>query len=109
MAALPLQVMQPGGAAITLAAASGGGDTCPAGDEIFLEVLNGNAAARTVVMATPGTVSGLAIADRSVTIPAGERWHIPVPRMFARADGRCDLTYTPDAASVTIGCFKYAS
>lgn len=109
MAALPLQVMVPGGAVITLAPAAGGGDTCPAGDGVFLEVNNGNAAARTVTLATPGTVDGLAIADRAVTIPAGERWQIPVPRLFAKADGRCDITYTSDAASVTVGCFKYAS
>jgi hypothetical protein len=108
MAALTLQTLVPGGSASTLVAASGGGDTCAAGDGVFLEVNNGNGTARTITLATPGTVDGLAIADRAVTIPAGERWKIPVPRLFAKADGQCDITYTPDAASVTVGCFKAA-
>ncbi|MFI7468136.1 hypothetical protein [Nonomuraea sp. NPDC049646] len=108
MAALTLQTLVPGGSASTLVAASGGGDTCAAGDGVFLEVNNGNAAARTVTLATPGTVDGLAIADRAITIPAGERWKIPVGRLYAAADGQCAITYTPDAASVTIGCFKAA-
>lgn len=108
MAALPLQVLVPGGSASTLAAATGAGDTCTAGDGVFLEVNNGNAAVRTVTLATPGLVDGLAIADRAVAIPAGERWKIPVPRVYAKPDGQCDITYTPDAASVTVGCFKVA-
>jgi hypothetical protein len=106
MAALTLQTLVPGGSASTLVLASSGGDSCPAGDGIFLEVHNANAAARTVILATPGTVDGLAIADRSVTIPAGERWKIPVGRRYAGADGQAQITYTPDAASVSVGCFK---
>ncbi|MEU9888011.1 hypothetical protein [Sphaerisporangium sp. NPDC051011] len=107
MAALPTQVLVPSGSASTLVAASGSGDTCTPGDGVFLEVNNANAAARTVTLVTPGTVEGLAINDRPVTIPAGERWKIPVPaRLYAAADGQCSITYTPDAASVTVGCFK---
>jgi len=108
MAALPLQVLVPDGSASELVAASSGGDTCPAGDGVFLEVENGAAASLTVQLATPGTVEGLAIADRSVTIPAGERWKIPVPRLFAKADGQCDISYSPDASDVTVGVFKVA-
>ncbi|MER7500443.1 hypothetical protein AB0L05_27675 [Nonomuraea pusilla] len=109
MAALPLQVLVPEGSASTLQAAAGGGDTCPAGDGVWLEVLNGNAAARTVTLVTPGLYQGLAIADRTCVIPAGERWKIPVGRIYAGSDGQASITYSPDAASVTVGCFKYAS
>jgi hypothetical protein len=105
MAALSLQVLVPGGSASTLAAAAGGGDTCPAGDGVFLEVNNGGGSSVTVTLATPGTVDGLAIADRTATIPAGERWKIPVPRLFAKVDGQCDITYS-GVTSVTVGCFK---
>ncbi|MEV4287352.1 hypothetical protein AB0K40_17750 [Nonomuraea bangladeshensis] len=105
MAAIPLQTLAPGGAASTLVNASGGGDTCPAGDGIFLEVNNGSVSAVTVTLATPGTVNGLAIADRAITIPAGERWKIPVGRMYAKADGSADVTYS-SATTVTVGAFR---
>lgn len=106
MAALPLQVLVPAGSASTLVAASGGGDTCPAGDGVFLEVDNGDASSKTVTLVTPGTTpEGLAIADREVTIPAGERWKIPVGRVYAGSDGRCSITYSA-VTSVTVGAFK---
>ncbi|MGP3914303.1 hypothetical protein [Nonomuraea sp. 10N515B] len=107
MAALPLQVLIPDGSASTLVAAAGGGDTAPTGDNVFLEVNNANAATRTLVIATPGTVRGLTIQDRSIPIPAGERWKIPLPSsLYAGADGQASITYTPDAASVTVGVFR---
>lgn len=108
MAALALQVLVPGGSASTLTAAAGGGDTCPAGDGIFLEANNGSGGPLTITLATPGTVEGLAIADRPVIVPAGERWKIPVPRIFADSTGRCAITYS-GVTTLTVGCFKYAS
>lgn len=105
MAALTLQVLVPGGSASTLVAAAGGGDTCPAGDGIFLEANNGSGAPITITLATPGTVDGLAIADRAVSVPAGERWKIPVPRLFAGADGQCAITYS-GVTTLTVGVFK---
>ena len=105
MAAITLQTLTLGGAVSTLVAASGGGDTCPAGDGIFLEVNNGSGSSVTVTIATPGTVDGLAIADRAVAIPAGERWKIPVGRRYAKADGSADVTYS-SATTVTVGAFR---
>ena len=107
MAALDLQVLPPGGAKSVLVNAAGGGDTCPAGDGIFLEANNASVASITITLATPGTVGGLAIADRAVAIPAGERWKIPVPRVFAGADGRCVITYS-GVTTLTVGCFRNA-
>lgn len=107
MAALALQVLVPGGSASTLVAASGGGDTCAAGDGVFLEVNNGGGSSVTVTLVTPGTVEGLAVADRPVTIPAGERWKIPVGRIYAKSDGQADITYS-GVTSLTVGCFKAA-
>lgn len=108
MAALTLQVLVPGGSESELVNASGGGDTCATGPGVFLEVNNGSGSAVTVTLATPGTTDGLAIADRAVSVPAGERWKIPVPRIFAKADGQCDITYS-SATTVTVGCFKVAA
>lgn len=107
MAALPLQVLVPGGSESTLVAASGGGDTCAAGPGVFLEVDNAGASPCTVTLATPLTVDGLAVEDRAVAVPAGERWKIPVPRVFAAADGQCSITYS-GVDSVTVGAFKVA-
>jgi hypothetical protein len=107
MAALTLQVLVPGGSVSTLTAAAGGGDTCAAGDGVFLEANNGSGAPITITLVTPGTVEGLAIADRAVVVPAGERWKIPVPRLFAKADGQCDITYS-GVTTLTVGCFKVA-
>jgi hypothetical protein len=107
MAALILQVLVPGGSESNLAAATLAGDTCPAGDGIFLEVDNADAAPTTVTLATPGTYDGLALEDRAVTVPAGERWKIPVPRLFAAADGQCTITYSA-VTSLTVGVFKVA-
>lgn len=107
MAALTTQVLVPGGSASTLASASGGGDTATPGDGVFLEVNNGDASPKTVTVATPGTVDGLAIADRAVTIPAGERWKIPLSRMYAGGDGQAAITYSA-VTSVTVGVFRIA-
>lgn len=105
MAALTLQVLPPGGAESTLTAAESGGDTCPAGPGIFLEVANGSGSPVTVTLATPGTVEGLAIDDREVAVPAGETWKIPVGRIFAGADGQAAITYS-SATDVTVGAFR---
>lgn len=107
MAALTLQTLVPGGSASTLVAAAGGGDTCPAGDHVFLEALNGSGAPITITLVTPGTVDGLAIADRAVIVPAGERWKIPVGRGYAAADGQCSITYS-GVTTLTVGAFKAA-
>lgn len=109
MAALSLQVLVPGGSASTLATAAGGGDTAPCGDGVFLEVNNGDAASKTVTIATTSTVGGLAVDDREVTIPAGERWKIPLPSsLYAGPDGRASITYSA-VTSVTVGVFRIAA
>lgn len=77
MALLTTQQMTSAGAAITLAAATGGGDTADISNgRTFLFVKNGSGAPITVTLATPGTVDGdLAVGDRAVSVPAttGER------------------------------------
>jgi hypothetical protein len=74
---------------------------------VFLEANNGSGAPITITLVTPGTVDGLAIADRAVIVPAGERWKIPVPRLFAAADGQCSITYS-GVTTLTVGAFRIA-
>lgn len=96
MAALAVTtVAVAGGASITdsLVAAGAGGDSAPVGPGRFLVVKNADAAPHTVTIATPGTVSGLAIPDATLTVAAGETGAIPLPRLFRGTAGRAAITY----------------
>jgi hypothetical protein len=54
----------------TMAAAAADGDIVPAG-QVALQITNGGGSPITVTAQTPGTVSGLAIADATLSVPAG--------------------------------------
>lgn len=54
-------------------------DKVTPGDGTFLHVKNGSASAVTVTLVTPGTVDGLAVADRMVSVPATSDRFIAVP------------------------------
>jgi hypothetical protein len=89
-----------------LVAAAGGGDTAQTGAGIFLAVKNADASPHTVTLATPGTVDGLAIADRAVTVPAGQTFVIPVTDRYRDpSTGRAAITYD-GVTSVTVGVFR---
>lgn len=78
MATLTTQTITAGGLSPAYAAAGGSGDKLKPGRTTFLHVKNGDVASMTVTLATPGTVDGLAIADRTVTVDAGDDQMIPV-------------------------------
>ena len=106
MAAIPLQVLVPGGSASDYDPASVGGDTFPTGPGVWLEVFNGGGSSINATLVTTGTVEGLTIQDRVVPIPAGERVKIPTPsRLYAGADGQGSVTWS-SVTSVTVGSFK---
>ena len=65
----------------TMSAANAGGDTVVADDRTFLRVKNGSGSPVTVTVTTPGTVSGLAIADATMSVPAttGDMMLGPLP------------------------------
>src|SRR5579859_6723005 len=54
----------------TFAAASAGGDTFAAGDEVYLEVKNAGGSPVTCTVATPGTVEGIAESGYVFTVAA---------------------------------------
>ncbi|MFC8494712.1 hypothetical protein ACFUJU_28750 [Streptomyces sp. NPDC057235] len=97
MAALTITPVPLAGGVADLAAAgvaaAAGGDTAPCGPGRFLWVQNGDAAPHTVTIVTPGAVSGLAIADATLTVAAGKVGLIPLPRLFANSQGRAAITY----------------
>jgi hypothetical protein len=73
-------------------AANVDGHTCDGGDSVILHVINGDGADKTVTIQTPGTVGGLAIADRAVVVTAGEERFIRLgpSRVFDRPAGGAD-------------------
>ncbi|MFE0270813.1 hypothetical protein ACFWZY_01535 [Streptomyces sp. NPDC058992] len=75
-------------------AAAALGDTAPVGPNRFLYVVNGDASSKTVTVATPGTVAGLAIPDVALTVPAGESMLLPLTTLFRGASGRASITYS---------------
>lgn len=67
------------GTNVAMTAPNADGDIIPPG-QVALRILNGGGAPITVTAITPGTVSGLAIADATLSIPAGaERTWGPFP------------------------------
>jgi hypothetical protein len=106
MAVLTAQAMPLGGLQPTYAAAAGGGDQAPVGEKLLLHVRNDDASSKTVTVATPGTVGGLAIADAAQTIPAGGDAFIPLKSTYRDpATGRAAVTYSA-ATSVTVAVLQ---
>lgn len=108
MAALTLTTLPiAGGVSITdnLVAAAALGDTAPVGPGRFLVVRNADAAPHTVTIATPGSVSGLAISEATMTVAAGETNAIPLGQVFRGSSGRAAITYDA-VTSVTVGAFE---
>lgn len=89
-------------------AAAGAGDTALVGPGRFLYVANADATSKTVTVATPGTVKGLAIADASVVVAAGKHAIIPLADVYRGATGRAAITYSA-VTSVTVASFELGS
>ncbi|MFF8980179.1 hypothetical protein ACF08A_25625 [Streptomyces cellulosae] len=94
MAALSTTVTPLTGGTVTYAAADAAGDTCQTGAGVLLLVKNDDTVDHAVTLVTPGTVNGLAIADRQVTVTAGTQVGIPVTHDYRDpASGRAAITY----------------
>lgn len=74
------------------------------GVRTFVHAKNGSGGAITLTFVTPGTADGLALADRTVVIPAGEERAVGA---FPLAYYSNPLTVTfSGVTSLTIGAFK---
>ncbi|MCZ4605373.1 hypothetical protein O3S80_16780 [Streptomyces sp. Lzd4kr] len=91
-------------AAVAVAAA-GGGDSAPVGPGRFLYVNNGSGGSLTVTVATPGTASGLAIADTAVAVGAGDIALIPLANVHRGSNGLAAITYS-GVTSLTVAAFE---
>lgn len=106
MAALTTTVVGLAGAAVAYTAATSGGDDCQTGAGVVLLVKNGDASDHTVTLATPGTVNGLAIADRPVPVAAGAEKAIPITNDYRDpSTGRAAITYDA-VTSVTVAVIR---
>lgn len=104
MAEVALQRIVETGLEVVYSAAANG-QTFRPGEHVFIHAVNGSGADVEVTIATPGTVAGLAIADRVVDITAGESRMIgPIsPALYAGSDGLATLTWEA-LTTVTVAC-----
>lgn len=71
-----------------------------------LKVINGSAASINVTLPTPGTVDGLAVADRVVAVPAGATRYISVVNTaYRQPDGTVLIDYSA-VATVTVAVLE---
>lgn len=98
MAVVATQSMPLDGSALTFAAASAGGDRFTPAVGTIMQIVNGSGASITATLVTPGTVDGLAVADRAVTVPAGTNRLVPLRVVaYQSADGLGDITWSATA------------
>lgn len=101
MALLATQTPTPSAGLVPSFAAAAASDTFVPGDRTFLYVKNTNAATRTIAVATPAVVGGLAIADPAPTIAAttGELIMGPFPSQLYADPVTGLATVTPSASA----------
>jgi len=82
-------------------AANADGESVANNGRVFVHVKNGSGSSVTVTIQTPGTVDGLAVADRTVAIPAAEERMIGVfpPADYNQSD---DAVYVDFSAVTTV-------
>jgi hypothetical protein len=115
MALLALQTVKRVGAAPTFAAATGGGDTCPCGANVWIEVKNTSGGNITVTVATNPAAAAfpdvpLAAETFVVPLTTGDILYGPLnPQLFADpTDGLCHITYS-GVTNLTIGAFQLSA
>lgn len=110
MATLTTKVVPNTGLSPTYDPAAAAGDKCATGSGVVLHVKNAHTAAQDVVLVTPQTVDGLAVADRTISIPATSgSVFIPVPDLYRNpSDGLCSLTYPLGVTALTVAVLRVA-
>lgn len=107
MAALTVETSSRSGLTPTHNACDAGGDEFVNDGGVMVWVTNGGASERTVTIVSQETVDGLAVADRTVAVPAGEERLIgPFPvSTYNDANSKVQLTYDA-VTSLTIAVIK---
>lgn len=108
MATLSVQNITTSGLEATYAAATATtGDQFLPADGTFIHVKNGGAGTTVGTLTTPATVDSLAVADRTVSIPAGEERFIATPDTLYRdpTDGLATVVFDV-VTSVTLAVVR---
>lgn len=106
MATLDIQTVGSSGLDPQYVAASSGGDKVVPGQGSYIHVKNSSGGSIDVTLVTPGTVQGLAVADRVVAVPGGGERKIAVGSVYRNpADGLAQITYATEVG-LTIGSFR---
>jgi hypothetical protein len=110
MATISVQSIVKAGTTVTLSAAAGGGDQFALTDvnDIYV-VNNASGGAITVTFVTQATTDGLAVADRTVSVGAGDRDYVSDldPNVYRDTNGFCQVTYS-GVTSLTVGHLRSA-
>ncbi len=95
MATVSSQSITTAGVGPDYSAASPGGDRFLPADGTFLHIKNGSGVSVTATLVTPGTIDTLAVADRTVTVPAtSERFVSVSDKLYRSPDGLADITWS---------------
>lgn len=107
MATLTVQTIAKTGTQLTENACAGGGDAFANTGAVILWIKNSNASSRTLTIVSQATTDGLAVADRTVTIPGTDDTQIgDLDRnVYNDSNGLCQLTYSTEVG-LTIALFK---
>lgn len=101
MAILTPQSISAAGTTPTVITPGASGDKVPVGS--ILRVTNGTAGSITITLTTHQTVDGLAVTDRTVSIPASETRVIRATSVYQNPeDGYVDVSSSDTTASVDI-------
>ncbi len=104
--AITPQAVTPAGFAVTYEAANVDGHSVTLGPIRVLHVKNASAAAVTVTLPTPGTVGGLAIDERAISVPAGGDRFALLDEVLRQPDGTALINLSA-VASVTLAVLTF--
>jgi hypothetical protein len=85
-------------AALTEITGTAAADTVPAGT--FMVIRNTGAGAHVVTITTNNLAGGLAVADKTITLPAGQVWAGRVDPAWGDANGRCAIAIDGTATEI---------
>lgn len=107
MAELTVQEIVITGLEATAASAAGGGDTFKNDGKTFFRAINGSGGDITLTFTTPGKVGGVAIADPTVVVTAGETREVGPfePSIFNNSSGLVAVSYS-GVTSLTVAAIR---
>lgn len=104
---LTVQEIVAAGVVPTLAAATTDGHSMPNNGNSFMEISNGHTAAHTVTFVHPGTVDGLAVADRTVSVAAGSTAYVgPFSMNYNQSGGYYIQVDYDSTTALSVGVFR---